>query len=149
LILVFESEALEKLVNESISEIDEVALRTKNKIRMIAKFQCYDIEKYELSGKEKEVQKIYSVKKFKGLLPFRILNSRKMSQKPYFIGRKWKKDILMSQIPEIINLMSGEYSIFDIYLMLFTEYGKANLEDIKHLCDNLKDLKLIDYLTEL
>ncbi|MHA1583470.1 MAG: DUF4910 domain-containing protein [Candidatus Baldrarchaeia archaeon] len=146
LLLVFEGETLERLVNESIFEIDEVVLRTENKIRMIAKFQGYDIEKYELSGKEKEAQKIYPVKKFKGLLPSRILTEQKNEEKNLFYLEKMEKeDILMSQIPEIINLMDGKRSIFDIYLMLFAEYGKANLEDIKHVCDDLKDLKLIDY----
>ena len=147
LLSVFESEALEKLINESISEIDNVALRTENKIKMIAKSQGFDVEKYELSDKEKDAQKIYPVKKFRGLLPSRILTEQKDEQKALFYLKKIEKeDILMAQIPEIINLMDGKHSIFDIYLMLFTEYGKANLEDIKHLCDDLKDLKLIDYL---
>lgn len=91
------------------------------------------------------MQKTFPVKKFKFLLPSRTLAEQEDEKKAlFYIEKREKEDILMPQIPEIINLMDGKHSIFDINLTLFAEYGKAKIEDIKHLCNDLKNLKLIE-----
>ncbi len=145
LLLVFSSKDLEDLVDESIKEVNDIALRTENKIKIIAASRGFKVEEYELSDMEKELQKTFPVKKFKFLLPYRILTEQKDEKKAlFYLEKREKNDILMAQIPEIINLMDEKHSIFDIYLTLFAEYGKANIEDLKHLCDDLKNLKLIE-----
>lgn len=57
LLLVFASEDLENLVDESIKEIDDVNLRTENKIKIIASSQGFKVEDYELSDIEKNCRK--------------------------------------------------------------------------------------------
>ncbi|MHA1594794.1 MAG: DUF4910 domain-containing protein [Candidatus Baldrarchaeia archaeon] len=145
ILTMFDGEVLKKCVMESETEIKNAISKIRRRFLIVAEGRGWPITDVELTEEEREALEHVYIKKFRGPLPLRYLREHPKDGRALWYLRKIESDDpIISQISEMLNLMDGTKSLYDIYVTLIAEYGKSNLRELIEICNDLEELGLIE-----